>query len=230
MYHHYLQYVNLANNKLDDLEALGQLPFLMHLNVSNNKLTKVLGFKPPFNLTHVNLSCNLIEVIDDLSEFWSIVYLDLSHNLISKIQNLNKLKYLKHLNLSVNKIKYIENLENMTLETLNLEKNSITGYDSRHSQDLRTLNKIIKVKLNYNSLASLKMFKTVSNIQSIEMKGNLITDLFELTYLRNLQYLTILDLSDNPLTIIDNYWEVALSSLQSILFLDGVYIEPSAKV
>lgn len=139
-------------------------------------------------------------------------------------------RYLKHLNLSNNEIEWIENLNHMSLETLNLEHNNICDFERGENVGFHTLNHIVTIKLGYNFIKSLWIFKGVSNIQCIEMPLNHITDLFELTYLRNLQYLTKLDLTDNIVTSVENYWEVALSSLQSIMFLDGIYIDSESKV
>lgn len=204
-YHHYIQYLDLSNNELTDLKPLGQLPFLIYLDASKNYLTEILNFKAPFYLTYVNFSHNEITEMRDLSDFWSIVYLDLTHNGIKQICGLESLKYLRNLSLAQNCIECLENLNGLNVQTLQLQKNNISKFDFGV---LQSLNRLISIDLSYNKLNTLKLFRDADSLQEINMTGNNVSCLMELNYLRTLTKLCKLDLKENPVCSVSDYYRV----------------------
>ncbi|KAJ8925645.1 hypothetical protein NQ315_009490 [Exocentrus adspersus] len=230
-YFHYIQYLDVSKNELTTLAELGQLPFLQYLDASYNDLENVLDFKPPLFLTFVNLSYNCIKMIPNLSEFWSITDLDLSHNEIEKIDGLESLAYLTNLNLSHNKIMALENLNNLRLQHLILHHNHI---DSNIVEDdpveFVTMKFIRTVNLSQNNISSLEMFKNAGNIEVIDIFNNNVSDLLELYYLRNLRYLSRLNLKNNPVADMKHYFNVCIENIPSLLILDGKEISAEMRV
>lgn len=139
-------------------------------------------------------------------------------------------RYLRHLNISHNEIKVIENLSNLNILTLNLEQNAIRDFERGKDLGFKTLNHIVDINLSGNYLSTLQLFEDCFNLQSLDMQSNHIYSLYELNYLKNLHYLTKLDLSNNPITSVDNYMNVTLTLLKKLLFLDGEIIDPDMKV
>lgn len=222
--------MNLSHNHLTNIDALGQLPYLMFLDVSFNNLRDVLTFKAPFYLTYVNYSYNEVEEIGDLSGFWSIVNFNLSYNNIRVIQGLENLKYLRYLDLSNNKITKFENLNNMNLLTLNLNNNMIEETEEGENVGLKTLRNLLKLHMSNNHLSSLKFFEGAKSIQSIYMMSNLLEDITEMYHLRSLLSLIELDLRHNALSTSKHYFAISVYILPCLLYLDGDIIEPHNKV
>ncbi|KAG7200528.1 hypothetical protein KM043_001092 [Ampulex compressa] len=228
-YHRYLQYIDLSYNNISDVSALDGIPYLMYLNMSHNRLDRVLNFTPPWYLTYVNLSYNCITTIRDLSAFWSITRLDLSHNAIEVIAGLQNLKYLQYLNLSYNLIERIENLDNLNIQELNLEANCITSFQSTSlGAGLNVLPNLRTILLGRNRLSSLEFFKDAEGLRLIDLKSNKINDLLEVSNLRGLIY--EIDLRGNPCTKWPNYRDVLLSSIPSLIFIDGAEVFITEKV
>lgn len=229
-FHHFFQHLNLSGNMIETLEPLGGVPFLIYLDASSNLLTEVLDFKPPYYLTYVNLAHNRIESIGDLSGFWSLKKLDLSHNKISQIEGLIALKYLEVLNMSYNQLTVIENLDNLNITSLNLQKNKIDSFISDDHRGFKTMPKLTYVRLGHNNMTSLKIFKDAASVQSIYIDNNLIEDMIEITYLRNLKLLVYLNMANNPVTYDKNYGAVVLSTARRLNFFDTKAVRTLTKV
>ncbi|XP_050304989.1 leucine-rich repeat and guanylate kinase domain-containing protein-like [Anthonomus grandis grandis] len=223
--YHYLQYVDVSNNALTTLTALGNLPFLKILDASHNLLPTILDFYPPFFLTNVNLSYNKIRTMRNLRDFWSITDLNLAHNFIRRIDGIKELRYLTTLNLSFNRIGAVENLEGTRLQFLYLQNNFINTPEMEWNQaELHTLKNIRTINLSYNQVSSLQMFEAVENLECLELVHNNVSKLLDIYYLRNLNYLNKLNLTSNPVTEIQRYVEVCLTHLKMLSVLDGEQI------
>ncbi|EEB11657.1 protein phosphatases pp1 regulatory subunit, putative [Pediculus humanus corporis] len=229
-YHRFLQYVDLSWNNLTDLTPLGCIPYLMYLDVSHNLMEEVLRFRPPLNLTYVNYSYNQVWQIDNLSDFWSLTYLDLSHNKISKIQGLHNLKYLRYLDLSHNKIERFENLNNLRITDLNLEYNLLSRFETEMDLGIHTMPYLTNLYLNNNLIKDLKFLKNVHSLKKLELQGNDITDLLQLTNMKKLKNLRQLDLSNNDVSKQKPYRNLILSFLRELKFLDQTEVNISERV
>ncbi|KAK6626521.1 hypothetical protein RUM44_008994 [Polyplax serrata] len=229
-YHRFLQYVDLSWNNLKDLTPLGCIPYLMYLDVSHNLLEDVLRFRPPLTLTYVNYSYNEVWQIDDLSEFWTVCYLDLSHNKISKIQGLHELRYLRHLDLSHNKIERFENLSNLRLTDLNLEYNLISKFEVETGLGMKTMPYLTNLYLNNNLISNLEFLQDVYHLKKLDLQGNNISDLVQLTHMKHLKNLRYLDLSGNSVSTQKPYRSLLLRFLAELKFLDQSEVNISERV
>ncbi|KAL0274806.1 UNVERIFIED_CONTAM: hypothetical protein PYX00_002844 [Menopon gallinae] len=228
--HRFLQYVDLSWNNLKDLSPLGSLPYLMYLDVSHNLLEDVLRFEPPWNLTYVDYSYNEVRYIDDLSEFWSLSYLNLSHNKITKIRGLDTLRYLRHLDLSHNKIKRFENLNHMQITDLNMEYNLISSFEMGSCVGVSTMLNLNSLCLGNNQITQLDFLMGCYHIRKLELQNNKIESLLELSRLRPVLKLYLLDLSGNPVCDKRSYRYMILNTVPDVKFLDQSEVHLSEKV
>ncbi|KAL3273826.1 hypothetical protein HHI36_015254 [Cryptolaemus montrouzieri] len=229
--YHYLQYLDISKNRVDNLHALSELPFLMYLDASYNLLTEVLDFKAPFNLTHVNLSSNDIKAIRDLTAFWSLIVLDLSHNEIEVISGLQNLEYLRELNLSYNWICKVEGLNNLDrMQCLNLYNNIITKFEIGPDVGFKTMMRLKKVSLARNLLTSLQVIEQARSLQMLDLSDNRIDAIIELVYLQDLTNLYDLDLRDNVVRYNLRYFDTCINYCKNVFVLDGEEVTAETKV
>ena len=163
------------------------------LTANENSLLRLLS-----NVKLLNLHQNYIVKIESLTEFVNIQELNLSSNNIDKIEGLNTLESLKVLNLASNKISKIEGLG-----------------------DLKQLRKLI---LSYNRISSLEGFSFLHgpqfNLRYLDLRGNCIESLNELTFLFGLNHIRELHFQNgidgslgNPVCKHDRYRPIILSRL-----------------
>ncbi|KAG2382801.1 hypothetical protein C9374_004768 [Naegleria lovaniensis] len=146
----------------------------------------------------LNLHQNSIPKMDGLSDFVNIQELNLSSNNIEKIEGLNCLEQLRVLNLSANRITKVEGLG-----------------------DLKKLRKLV---LSFNKISSLEGLHFLHgpqyNLQYLDVRGNNIENLNELTFIfglhkiRELYFQNGIDGSfNNPVCKHDRYRPILLSRL-----------------
>ncbi len=237
-----LNTLDLSNNELKqfNLEPLGNSDDLEVLNLANNKLDEINVFERQFNgLKKLYLQNNLLNTIPhclingglrelDLSDnvfvdcyileshiFTNLEVINLSKNLLEDFDAdfLRYSKGLKKLNLSSNQLQYI-NLENLPireLEELELQQNKLSQINFPVDKDRSELQLLI---LSENNLQDLEVnqFSQFTKLQYFYLNGNLIENI-DLSPLTNLQNLILLDISDNFIESLD------LTPLQTILTL-----------
>ncbi|KJP85101.1 hypothetical protein AK88_05270 [Plasmodium fragile] len=125
-----LKYINMAHNKIEDIQILYRLSNVVFLDMSNNmiKAIKKMGTNCLKNCVYMNLSHNLIKNVEDI-KMLNLIELDLSHNNIEGI-NINLPSSVKKLNLSNNNIKTLA-LKNQlaNLESIDLSSNPIENIE-----------------------------------------------------------------------------------------------------
>ncbi|XP_064487149.1 nischarin-like [Ornithodoros turicata] len=106
-----VEYLDLSNNQIEELENLEPLPRLSDLNLSNNRIGRLVALHTRLgNIRCLRLSGNHIESLAGLSRLYSLVDLDLSHNqvtLISEVGHLGSLPCLEKVDLSHNPVTYV---------------------------------------------------------------------------------------------------------------------------
>ncbi|CAH0563991.1 unnamed protein product [Brassicogethes aeneus] len=224
-YHHYIQYLDLSKNKIEELGALGNLPFLMYLNASHNNIINLLDFKAPLNLTYADFSHNLIEVIEDLSEFWSLKTLNVSYNKIRQINGLLDLKYLRVLDLSHNYITELNNVENLRLRELYLSENCIQTCQNI----VCTLQFIRIIDLSRNNIRTLEFLKGVENLEELYISGNYIEYILELSNFEALKFVTKVNMKGNPIVLNKHYFSLCIKFIPNLYVLNDEYLTSSLK-
>ncbi|CAD2092283.1 leucine-rich repeat protein [Plasmodium vinckei brucechwatti] len=168
----YLKYINMSNNKIDNISNLYNLDNILFLDISYNLINNLDEIKSLHlkNCIYMNISHNSINIINDI-KLKNIIELDLSYN---NIENLNIYfpETLKNLNMSNNNIKNIcfkNKLEN--IELLDISSNPIEDLNFYEIMpNIKTLKLNDNYSLSINNLSELNNFK---NIQFLDMENYL---------------------------------------------------------
>ncbi|XP_074149039.1 centriolin isoform X7 [Sminthopsis crassicaudata] len=160
--------------------------------------------------------------IENLEKCNKLEVLNLSYNLIGKIEKLDKHLKLRELNLSYNKIRKIEGLEHMqNLQKLNLAGNEIDHIPSWFGKKLRSL-RVLNLKGNkISSLQEVSKLKSLSDLTSLVLEGNPVVQLphyhlYTIFHLRCLE-----SLEDQPVTSRDRQESFDRFDLEEIERLEG---------
>lgn len=139
--------------------------------------------------------------IENLEKCNKLEVLNLSYNLIGKIEKLDKHVKLRELNLSYNNIRKIEGLEHMqNLQKLNLAGNEIDHIPLWFGKKLRSL-RVLNLKGNkISSLQEVSKLKSLNDLTSLVLEGNPVVELphyylYTIFHLRSLE-----SLEDQPVT------------------------------
>lgn len=106
-----LQYIDLSNNKIEDISNLIQCKNLETLLLGNNKIKKLCDISLFPALKSLNVSNNQIKKTADLDSN-SLVYFNISNNKIRNINHINGLPNLEFVDISGN---YIKDLPDFTV-------------------------------------------------------------------------------------------------------------------
>jgi len=186
--------LNLRKKKIDAISNLigcEKIPDLEALILDDNRITEIENFPNLKNLKYLSLKNNSIIDIKNLERFPNLIELNLAGNEITHISGLYNLPNLKVLYLANNKItgiNYLEKLQN--LEFLFLDNNQITEI-----KNLENLTSLTSLSLTGNQINEVKNLNKLHNLRYLFLKNNRITKIIPI----HLQYLEILDISDNPL-------------------------------
>lgn len=126
----YLQYLSLADNKIDSVENLKGLKYLIELRLQNNQLTDVRGLRGLVNLEILYLGHNQIRDIGFLNSLTALQILYANDNAITDVSALNGLSKLELFNVNNNRISNLAVLRNYkdTLTEVYAENNNITDF------------------------------------------------------------------------------------------------------
>jgi leucine-rich repeat-containing protein 49 len=194
-----LKLINYQHNQIKQINNLDQMKSLIFLDLYDNRIEKMSSISSLLNLRVLMLGKNRIEKIESLKELVFLDILDLHGNEITKVENLNHLRELRVLNLAANQIKCVENIRGLdSLVELNLRRNQIDDIN-----ELEYCPKLQRLFLSYNeitSLANIKNFNAISNIQELALDNNPLSS--ERNYKRNIigQLLTLKKLDSKRLT------------------------------
>ncbi|KAK7112824.1 hypothetical protein V1264_012212 [Littorina saxatilis] len=122
--------LDLSNNRITNLSALGYLPNLEELFVSGNRLHKLADLHKCTKLQEVDLSRNLITDLSGISGLPALQILDVSENQLKSLSSMRKLKSLEDLNVSCNKISQLSGWGSILpkLQILNICDNMIAAW------------------------------------------------------------------------------------------------------
>jgi len=124
-----LQNLQISSNNLTDISRLSELSGLQKLNLKNNQVRNITPLKLLPQLTMLNISGNQIGDADALQELTKLDTLIASGTGLSKINFLSKLASMKSLDLSNNNISDISCLQKLTkLQSLNLTGTNVADY------------------------------------------------------------------------------------------------------
>ncbi|NXP55290.1 TLR3 protein, partial [Heliornis fulica] len=224
-----LVYLNTGYNTISKLQPdlCQSVPLLQILKLEHNELYKLPDrvFASCTNLTELNLGYNRIDIRNDpFKTLENLNILDLSHNFLNSA-NLGlqqQLQNLHQLMLANNKITELKNedfhfLSNTSLNSLDLSSNPLKEF---HTGCLRAIGNLFGLILNDVALgenATKKLCTELSNtaIQNLSLSHVKLSYIDKSTF-QGLQgtNLTVLNLSQNSLSVIEDDSFQWLSSLQ----------------
>ena len=153
--------------------------FLIEYKIDLNIHYKLIEDIYP-NIKYINLSVNKLNNISYIFNFNNLIELNVSSNLID--------------NLLDNK-ESLEEFVFSSLKILNLNNNLIKNFDSfsRLFPNLKILS------ADNNLITSIKPIENIKLLEQLSLSNNKISNIKEILFLKNLKFLTNLDLTDNPL-------------------------------
>ncbi|XP_066472849.1 leucine-rich repeat-containing protein 23 [Tiliqua scincoides] len=217
----HLRYVDLSDNMLKDLSPLACLTHLLWLKVDGNRLTSASMDELPY-LQIASFANNHIKDTNGISHP-RLASLSLKGNEIEVISGLDpdKLSNVHTLELRSNNLKSTAGLCLPKLKNLYLAQNSITQIEG-----LEKMTQLTTLHLRDNQLETLDGFSEhMKSLQYLNIRGNAVVQLQELTKLQALPMLRALVLLDNPCSDEGDYRMEALVLLPSLERLDKDFYE-----
>uniref|UniRef100_A0AC35FJ95 Leucine-rich repeat-containing protein n=1 Tax=Panagrolaimus sp. PS1159 TaxID=55785 RepID=A0AC35FJ95_9BILA len=173
---HQVTSVDVSNNKFTALDFLKLLPRCHRVYAGKNQLRRLISLTPLKNVLEIlDLSDNQIASTEHyLSQFTRLKVLNLSNNFLHIFPSINELTNLTFLDISFNDFMAIPNL--------------------------KRLSSLLILKMNNNEISSLKDAQNnlPDSLTTLEIAGNKIGDLNEISYLKFLANLQHFSFSNNP--------------------------------
>ena len=145
---------------------------LLFLNLYDNKIQEIENLINVPKLRALLLGKNLIEKIKGLSCLTMLEVLDLHSNKIKQIENLNTLTKLRIVNLANNQLtSFIELLVNKELEEINLRKNLIVSIPNLENNWVK-MKKINLAKNMITKIEFLDTFRKLNSLQELYIEDN----------------------------------------------------------
>ncbi|KAL5493183.1 hypothetical protein EMCRGX_G014321 [Ephydatia muelleri] len=223
-----------------DLSPVDSFSNLLSLNLESNSLTSFSGLIYLNQLKVLCLNHNRVEVMirsRDLPSgqppaegvLRSLEVLHLAYNGINDLipLQLNKLVSLKALFLQGNEIVLVEGLDGMkSLTELVLDRNKIKTLENSSLLSLRSLREL---HIEENRLKELCNFSSFVNLERLYIGMNRIQDFGEVEKLCDLPQVMELSLISNPVSRRLQHRSFLITTLPSLLSLDGVTITPEER-
>ena len=169
---------NTSEENDNDLDSKEEMEYEISVYANDkdvfNQIPEIKQIKNPSSINNLQIRLSNLNNLKGLNSFVNLIQLDLSNNQISSLNNaLYSLTKLKYLDLSCNKLSSLDGIEECEmLEYLNASHNKII------------------------SLSTFSKFHNKSNLNTINIKGNLIYDLKEFDNLVGFTKLQTLVLSE----------------------------------
>eukprot|EP00002_Diphylleia_rotans_P006787 TRINITY_DN1618_c0_g1_i7.p1 TRINITY_DN1618_c0_g1~~TRINITY_DN1618_c0_g1_i7.p1 ORF type:complete len:324 (-),score=88.23 TRINITY_DN1618_c0_g1_i7:91-1062(-) len=222
----HLQIIDLENNEIQSLRPLANLKALVFLNVARNKISEIhVKDELPLDLRDLNLSFNKLQSVKGFGALRFLNHLYLDDNKVSILHELETLAHLKIFSIRNNALSNLEGLEGLPLKELYLSGNQIeTIYQ------LTQLKKLEVLDLSSNLLPSIAGLENLTQLQTLNLSSNQISNLDEVCALSKISLLRKIDLTSNPVQSSKDYRNHVVTSLISLSTLDRVHVTAEEKV
>ena len=209
-----LEYVDLSNNTIRNLEPLSYLMNLREINLQHNALTGLNALSGLTNLEKLDVSYNSLTSIAPIVTCTRLISLNANHNELSTLGSIDNLPALNYLAVNNNALSDISVLANCTtLVELHVANNqienisSLSGLSNLEILDFST-NKVIQLPVwfddaklrtidgSHNSVTSLDSLKNQMNLTHIYMDYNQIKSI---TALENCYKLVLVNVYGNEI-------------------------------
>ncbi|XP_030327812.1 leucine-rich repeat-containing protein 23 isoform X2 [Strigops habroptila] len=217
----HLRYVDLSENKLQDLAPLSSLTHLLWLKVDGNLLSSACIEELPY-LQVISFARNRIKDMEGITHP-RLANLSMKENKIQTALGLShdQLFSLQILELRGNKLKSTAGLNLPKLKTLYLSQNTISSLE-----DIEGLEQLATLHLRDNQLGTLDGFSSsMKCLQYLNLRNNGISSFQEVAKLQVLPMLQALVLLDNPCSEETDYRLEVLALLPHLQRLDKEVVE-----
>jgi internalin A len=205
-------YLDLDENQISDIAALGNLTYLFELYLWENQISDISPLSNLVYLMYLDLDENQITDITALGNLTNLIQLALWDNQVSDISPLSNLANLIYLDLDENQISDITALGNLTsLTVLYLWDNQISDIPP-----LSKLTKLIFLDMCENQIGNITALGNLTSLIGLDLCGNQISDTSPLASLTGLAYL---DLCENQISDINAMGNLA--SLYNLYLCDN---------
>lgn len=163
-----LQVLNLSHNAVADLSALSSNATLTELNVSSNDLKSLAPISTLTGLKTLDASTNAITELGDIGNLTALTTLSLKNNKLSKIGTLNKCTALTDLNVSSNSLTDISGLSKLT---------ALMYFDCSHNE-LKKLPSfpsscaLVSIDASYNKITSADPLSGLKRLNKVNLDYN----------------------------------------------------------
>ncbi|XP_064385299.1 leucine-rich repeat-containing protein 23-like [Halichondria panicea] len=212
----HVRYVDVSGNYLEDISPLGELPQLLTLHADNNRLATI-NLKELQYLQVASFAQNKLTTTEGLSQPM-LDRLNLSSNQITELSGLTEtqLPCLTSLDLHGNKLTSTIGIHLPSLQKLYLASNTLTKLEG-----LEGLRQLTTLHVRENQITTLDGFApSMEGLQYLNLRGNAVEVLSELTKLQCLPFLRGLVLAECPLCELDEYRVEVLILLRGLERLD----------
>ena len=216
-----LKNLNLSGNAISDISPLMDIPNLSVLNISGNSVSDLRPLMGLSSLRYLYASSNNISSTVSLGSNSALYELDLSGNPVSDFSGIRKLTNLITLDLSdtglqPSAVQYFSGLN--SLQSLNIENNPAMTAESvselkyliplcsvRHSVQQNTVQLFgiaqdtgtTSIDCTGQGLQEISFLTSYSNLQSVRLAANSLTNISPFQYTESWRTMTYLDLSSN---------------------------------
>lgn len=221
-----LQYLDLSNNTIRNLDPISSLNQLQELNLQHNALTDLKVLSGLSTLQKLDVSYNALTSVTPLSGCNSLVWLDFSNNSVTSVEGINKLTALTYLNASSNQLTDVTPLAScVNLEKLYIASNSLTMitelsplvkltvFDFSNNQVTALPNwsdecSLVTIDGSNNQLETIDILSGFQNLNNVYMDYNLLTSVDALT---NCPRLMIVNVYGNAISNVSKLTDMGVS-------------------
>ena len=220
----YLTHLNLSGNNISDLSPLMNLPYLQWLDISYNQVSDLRPLMGINTLSFLNASGNNISSTSALTMMSGLTTLYLDQNPISDFSGLRKVKTLTTLGLNETgltddglrylrgmgmlNILYIRDNPDLTGEAVDDLRATLGSCQIEHSvltyiidfDNHEVPSDTTQLLLSGQGIADISAVMQLPNLQSADLSGNFITNLYPLQYADCRYNITSLNLSSNGIS------------------------------
>ncbi len=216
-----LYYLRLESNLIADIAALDGLTGVSHLNLGDNQLVDISALANMQQMQGLELYENEIEDISALAGMGEMHFFQAYQNKISDLGPLSSLASLTVLELWDNDVTEVSALSGLTqLEQLNLGGMALDGSGGiTDVAPLAGLGNLRWLNLDQNSVADLTPLVQLGLLEDLSLADNDLSDVTEVVELAQLSQLRRLDLANN--TFVSDVWRLVEFTTLEKLNLSG---------
>lgn len=180
-----LEYLDLSNNTIRNLEPLAKMAHLQELYLQHNALTdlKDIGSLP--SLTKLDVSYNALTTLSPISGCIKLSYLNAANNQLTTAEGTTSLPLLTHLYLDYNSLQDVESIAGCVgLTNLSISNNGLNDISS-----LSILSKLEVFDFSYNHVEALPAWPKETPLRVIDGSYNALTSIDSLADLSEISYI-----------------------------------------